>query len=138
MARPPGLAVLGRVQGRFWLAGRFFNPSYERKTSSLIHHFLCCVGYNRAREDPTQYSIRLTSAAAKQFADLPHADRAKVKAAIDRLGNDPRPAGSAKMQGTMSDWRVRVGVYRVVYTVDDAAQTVTVFRIAHRRDVYRP
>jgi mRNA interferase RelE/StbE len=62
--------------------------------------------------------------------------RDRVRAAIDGLGGDPRPVGCAKLAGR-DDFRIRVGDYRVVYSVDDAERLVIVARIAHRREVYR-
>jgi mRNA interferase RelE/StbE len=55
---------------------------------------------------------------------------------IDRLAAEPRPHRSTKLAGR-SDYRVRVGDWRVVYEVDDERRRVVVIRIAHRSDVYR-
>jgi mRNA interferase RelE/StbE len=52
------------------------------------------------------------------------------------LGNAPRPAGCKKLKGYKDQWRVRVGDWRVVYIIDDAAKLVSITRIAHRREVY--
>jgi mRNA interferase RelE/StbE len=57
-------------------------------------------------------------------------------AAIDGLGDDPRPRGVTKLAGR-DDLRIRLGDYRVVYAVDDNKRFVLVARIAHRREVYR-
>lgn len=62
--------------------------------------------------------------------------RERVNVAIDALAEDPRPRGATKLAGR-DDYRIRVGDYRVVYAVDDAARLVIVARIAHRREVYR-
>jgi mRNA interferase RelE/StbE len=59
-----------------------------------------------------------------------------VRAAIDALGFDPRPAGVVKLAGR-DDYRVRLGDYRIVYAVDDDERLVIVARVAHRREVYR-
>ena len=48
----------------------------------------------------------------------------------------PGPPGCKKLVGGDKEWRIRIGDYRVVYEIDDAAKTVDVTRIAHRRDVY--
>ena len=56
---------------------------------------------------------------------------------IDRLADEPRPAGIVKLAGR-DDYRIRVGDYRIVYAVDDAEHVVIVARIAQRREVYRP
>ena len=59
---------------------------------------------------------------------------------IDRkilaVAGNPRPAGCKKLKGYKDLWRVRVGDWRVLYIIDDAAKLVTVTRIAHRREAY--
>jgi mRNA interferase RelE/StbE len=52
------------------------------------------------------------------------------------LVENPRPPGYAKLKGS-EYWRIRVGIYRVVYCVRDEVQVVEVLNIGHRRDVYR-
>ena len=72
--------------------------------------------------------------------DLRRIDRANVPAVlstIDGLGHEPRPAGVKKLVGSQSTWRIRVGVYRVVYEIDDEVLRILVVRVGHRRDVYR-
>jgi len=74
--------------------------------------------------------------AARAFKRLHGNLRERIAAAIDGLAGEPRPAGAEKLVGR-DDYRIRIGEYRVVYAVDDAARVVTVARIAHRREVYR-
>ena len=62
--------------------------------------------------------------------------RERIGSAIEALAADPRPPGAATLAGR-DDYRVRVGDYRIVYAVDDAARAVIVAQIAHRREVYR-
>jgi mRNA interferase RelE/StbE len=56
---------------------------------------------------------------------------------IDQLALDPRPAGTARLQGHADLLRVRVGRYRVVYLVDSREKVLVIVRIGHRREVYR-
>lgn len=60
----------------------------------------------------------------------------RVRDALRALAEEPRPAGCKKLQGR-EGWRIRVGDYRVLYTIDDAQKTVEVVHIGHRRDIYR-
>lgn len=60
----------------------------------------------------------------------------RVKAALLGLRDDPRPAGGVKPAGE-GGWRIRVGDWRAIYDIDDAAQEVTILRVKHRKDVYR-
>jgi mRNA interferase RelE/StbE len=55
---------------------------------------------------------------------------------INGLATEPRPPGAEKLSGH-EKYRIRQGDYRVLYSIDDGAQTVTVVKIGHRRDVYR-
>ena len=56
---------------------------------------------------------------------------------IKALAIDPRPAGCRKLQGAENLWRIRVGDYRVIYTVLDQELIVEIVTIRHRRDAYR-
>jgi mRNA interferase RelE/StbE len=82
------------------------------------------------------YRVALTSSAAKELEKLPNQVVARIFPRIERLASDPRPPGCKKMQGGDREWRIRIGDYRVVYTVDDSTLIVEVSRIRHRRDVY--
>ena len=55
---------------------------------------------------------------------------------VQALADEPRPHGSKKLSGK-DEYRIRQGEYRVVYTIEDTAHTVTIVRVAHRSDVYR-
>ncbi|MBA3433177.1 MAG: type II toxin-antitoxin system RelE/ParE family toxin [Actinobacteria bacterium] len=80
--------------------------------------------------------MRLHREAAHAYRRLQGPLRERIRVAIDELALDPRPPGAARLVGR-DDYRVRVGDYRIVYAVDDAARIVIVARIAHRREVYR-
>nr|WP_198428762.1 type II toxin-antitoxin system RelE/ParE family toxin [Nocardia bovistercoris] len=60
---------------------------------------------------------------------------AALHAIIDLTG-DPRPRGAKKLVG-QSDWRIRIGQYRIVYEIDDDEQVVTIMTVAKRSDAYR-
>ena len=65
-------------------------------------------------------------------------DRPALLDAVISLVHEPRPHGAKKLVGAGgNDWRVRTGEYRIIYEIDDSAGTVTVMRVAHRREVYR-
>ncbi len=82
------------------------------------------------------YEIRLHPDAVRAFRRLQGPLRERIGDTIDALSEEPRPRGAVKLAGR-DDYRVRVGDYRIVYAVDDAARLVLIARIAHRRDVYR-
>ena len=73
----------------------------------------------------------------KQLQRLPRQVFAVALDAIIGLATDPRPTGVVKLAGSSSDWRIRIGQYRIVYEIDDRDQVVTVLTVAKRSDVYR-
>jgi mRNA interferase RelE/StbE len=83
-----------------------------------------------------KYEIIVRGTAAKQIKRLPVDYFRLIQRHIEALGEQPRPPDAKKLRG---DWgySLRVGAYRVLYEIDDQAQTVTIYRVKHRRDVYR-
>ena len=81
------------------------------------------------------YQIELRPAAVRALRRIDHQDRDRIRGAIALLGEDPRPPGAKSLQGRPG-LRVRVGNYRVIYTVDDNVLVVAVITVGHRRDVY--
>ena len=67
----------------------------------------------------------------------PRADRERLIEAIRALATNPRPRGCRKLQGYDDTFRIRVGVYRIIYAVVDRELVVIFLKIGHRRDVYR-
>ena len=83
------------------------------------------------------YRVELAPAATRQLRKLDGAARRQVRAAIDLLAADPRPANAKKLVGGTGEWRVRTGDYRIVYDIDDGVLRVLVLAIGHRREIYR-
>jgi mRNA interferase RelE/StbE len=82
------------------------------------------------------YSVLIKRSAAKELEAVPKKDREKLVAKIHALATNPRPPGSEKLAGD-DKYRIRHGVYRVLYEIDEATVVVVVVRVAHRREVYR-
>jgi mRNA interferase RelE/StbE len=82
------------------------------------------------------YAVEIKPSARKELESLPNSVLARAIRKLESLQHDPRPAGCKKLRGYKDQWRVRVGDWRVVYIIDDAARLVSVTRIAHRREVY--
>lgn len=82
------------------------------------------------------YYVALTSSAEKELKRLPRQLIARIIARVENLAANPRPQGCKKLKGGDSEWRIRIGDYRVVYTIDDTKALVEVTRIRHRSDVY--
>ena len=82
------------------------------------------------------YVVEIKLSARKELDALTDNVLSRVIRKMDSLGQQPRPAGCKKLKGYKDQWRLRVGDWRVVYVIDDAAKLVSITRIAHRRDVY--
>jgi mRNA interferase RelE/StbE len=82
------------------------------------------------------YNILIKKKAEKQLAALPLDIADRIALAIDELATNPRPANNRKLQGYTNVYRVRVGNYRIIYSVEDAILTVEFIKIGHRKDVY--
>jgi mRNA interferase RelE/StbE len=83
------------------------------------------------------YRVFLRPAAVRDLESLEPKTKARIEKAITMLGDNSRPPGARKLVGFESEWRLRVGNYRVLYSIDDAAGCVTIARVAHRREAYR-
>jgi mRNA interferase RelE/StbE len=79
----------------------------------------------------------LERSAEKDLARLSTVAHDRVIAALNGLAQNPRPPGCRKLTGTKSDWRIRVGDYRVIYEIADVIRVVRVHRVRHRGEVYR-
>ncbi len=83
----------------------------------------------------TTYRIELRPAAVKALRRIDPQHRSRVQGAIALLATDPRPPSSKPLRGRDA-LRVRVGDYRIVYTVVDDVLLIVVVTLGHRRDVY--
>ncbi|MBA2552811.1 MAG: type II toxin-antitoxin system RelE/ParE family toxin [Geodermatophilaceae bacterium] len=81
------------------------------------------------------YRIELRPAAVRALRRLDLPVRSRVQGAIALLAQDPRPPAARALQGRPG-LRVRVGEYRVIYTVADDVLLVVVVAVGHRREVY--
>jgi mRNA interferase RelE/StbE len=83
------------------------------------------------------HSLRFKPSVEKDLRRLPAKARKGCLERIAELRLTPRPAGVRQIVGAERTYRLRAGVYRVIYQVDDAARLVTVLHVRHRRDAYR-
>jgi mRNA interferase RelE/StbE len=82
------------------------------------------------------YTVEIKRSAEKEMESLPREVHKRVTAKILTFELNPRPPGSRKLQGT-EGYRLRVGDYRVLYTIDDRSHRVVIYSVAHRREAYR-
>jgi len=83
----------------------------------------------------TEYRIELRPSAVRALRKLDPKLRHRLQGAIALLAQDPRPPAARALQGRPG-LRVRVGDYRIIYTVADDLLLVVVVTVGHRRDVY--
>lgn len=83
------------------------------------------------------YSIVFSRAAEKDLARVSNRSTLRrLVRAIEDLADDPRPAGARKLRSATSIWRIRVGDWRVCYTIEDDELLVLVLTAARRGNVY--
>lgn len=82
------------------------------------------------------YELAFRRSVAKDLRAIPKRDVARILERIRQLASDPRPPGCEKLSG-MERYRIRQGAWRILYEIEDRSVTVTVVKVAHRREVYR-
>ena len=83
------------------------------------------------------YAIEVLPATERDLRKVHPEIRARIRGAVLKLAVDPRPPGARALKDRPGYLRVRVGDYRIIYTVKDDVLLVTVVRLGHCRDVYR-
>jgi mRNA interferase RelE/StbE len=83
------------------------------------------------------YEIEISRSAEKQLRRLSRRDQERIVRAILPLARDPVPKGSRKLSGYEDVFRIRVGHYRILYSVSSGKLVIIILKIGHRRDVYR-
>jgi len=82
------------------------------------------------------YSLKIKQSALKEIQALPKSDRLRIVEAIDRLTDTPHVGKLLK--GDLSGLRrIRIGVYRIIYEINNNQLLILVLRVAHRKSVYR-
>jgi mRNA interferase RelE/StbE len=82
------------------------------------------------------YKLILRKSVARDLRSVPQHDLKRILARLQALAEDPRPQGCEKLSG-QERYRVRQGVYRILYEISDSVVTVTVVKVGHRRHVYQ-
>ncbi len=84
------------------------------------------------------YKILIKRSAAKELEAIDSKlDRRRIVEKIGTIAASPRPHGAEKLAGYDDRYRIRQGHFRIVYLISDIRREVTIFKIGHRRDVYR-
>ncbi len=84
------------------------------------------------------YRIEFRPAARRDLKDLPKDVVDRVGRKISALAENPRPLGVEKLSGSEEGfYRIRIGDYRVLYTIQDKVLLIIIIKVRHRREVYR-
>jgi len=83
------------------------------------------------------YEITFARSARKELQALHRTIAERVFEKIELLQLNPRPAGCKRLSGRSTLWRIRVGDYRVIYSIDDDKRIVDVSVARHRSEAYR-
>lgn len=83
------------------------------------------------------YEIEISRTAEKQLKKIAGEDQLRVVRAVLALADQPRPRGSRKLAGYDDVFRIRVGSFRVLYSISNTRLVILVLKIGHRKDVYR-
>ncbi len=83
------------------------------------------------------YEVTLTRTAEKELKGLHPRVRRQISLRLLELEGPARPHDCKRLRGSERDYRVSSGEYRILFEVDDDQRRVSVWRIAHRKDVYR-
>ena len=82
------------------------------------------------------YEVEFRPAALRELRKVDRSTQPRIQGAIALLAQDPRPPASRQLRGR-DGYRLRVGDYRIIYTIDDGVLLVVVVTIGHRREVYQ-
>jgi len=83
------------------------------------------------------YRIIISKTAQKEIAALPDSLLLRINESILQLSENPRPSGCKKLKGFKDLYRIRIGSFRVVYSLQDKTLTIEILRVADRKDIYK-
>jgi len=84
------------------------------------------------------YKIEFRPAALRDLKSLPRDVLSRISRKISALADNPRPLGVEKLSGSEEDfYRIRIGDYRVLYTIKDQVMLIIIIKVKHRREAYR-
>ncbi len=82
------------------------------------------------------YELYIERHAEKDLKKLPGSVLSAIIENIKNLTNNPHPQKSKKIKGSLNDWRLLIGDYRVLYEINNTTKAITIMRVKHRRDAY--
>ena len=91
---------------------------------------------SKKKEGKKQYEVIIGNRVEKIMIKLPESDYQRIKKKMIDLGNNPRPPGYIKLKGR-DGYRIREGIYRIIYDIEDKVRIVQIIAFGHRKDVYK-
>ena len=82
------------------------------------------------------YKIYIKPTASKDLDSLPDKEVQKIANLISQLAEEPRPVGVQKLT-VKEGYRIRSGKYRILYEIEDKQKSVLIYRVKHRKDIYK-
>lgn len=83
-----------------------------------------------------KYELVFKKSVSKDLQAIPKRDVSRILKRIEALSDDPRVVGSEKLSN-LERYRIRQGVYRIIYEIDDSRLIVMVVKVGHRSEVYK-
>jgi mRNA interferase RelE/StbE len=84
-----------------------------------------------------EYKVVFSRSAEKDLQKVSSVYLVSIESHIKKLSDNPRPPGSIKLAGSKNSYRIRVGIYRIIYTIEDNILTVEIIKIDNRSNVYK-
>jgi len=84
-----------------------------------------------------QYEVVFARSARKELQAFSNGVAERILEKVELLTSNPRPSGCKKLRGHSSLWRIRVGEYRVIYSIDDDKRVIDISVVRHRSEAYR-
>jgi mRNA interferase RelE/StbE len=86
---------------------------------------------------PIKHELLWKRSATKELQAFEGVVKQRILSAVESLAEDPLPHGVRKLKGSRYTYRIRVGEYRAVYSIDSDRKVVTVLAVRHRSDAYK-
>jgi mRNA interferase RelE/StbE len=82
------------------------------------------------------YRIEWKRSATQELRRLPREIVGRILKAVEQLSTDPYPSGVRKLAGSEHTYPIRVGDYRIIYSILASALLIEIIQVGHRRDIY--
>ena len=83
-----------------------------------------------------KYKITFKKSVTKDLRSIPNKDIKRILLKIESLSEDPRCEGCTKLT-SHDNYRVRQGIYRIIYSIKDTALVINIIKVSHRSNVYK-